>query len=320
MRIDQITVDQMRTVVCIADEGGFTPAADRLGQSQSSLSRTVALIEKAVGTRLFDRTTRSFATTATGEEFLRTARSVVGHYDRAINNFRGYLAGPSGALRIATLPSLAATLLPTFIHRFHQRFPRVTVDLLDLKAADIIDLCRRGEVDLAITAQDADLAVDLPPGFRFSAVAEEDFACILPEDHPLTAQDSVDWADLADQPFISFTRASSVRRITDRAFAAAGLAAARTVSAGTISAVAGLCAAGLGVSAVPGFVIPMTRIAGVVTRPLPAGDTTRHIGVLQDTERTPSPAVTEFLTLLGDPADEGLRLPEYTRWTGLRQS
>jgi LysR family carnitine catabolism transcriptional activator len=317
MRMNQISVDQMRTIVCIADQGGFTPAATVLGQSQSSLSRTVALVEKAVGTRLFDRTTRSFATTATGTEFLRTARTVVEYYDRAVNNFTSYLDGPAGTLRIATLPSLAATLLPSFIGRFHRAFPNVTVDLLDLKAVDIIDLCRQGTVDLAITAEDADLTASLPPSFGFSPVAEEGFACILPENHPLTAQDTVDWPDLADQPFISFTRASSVRRITDRAFAAAGFAPSRTVSAGTISAVAGLCAAGLGVSAVPGFVIPMTRVAGVVTRPLSTGAVTRRIGVLQDADRAATPAVEEFLALVRGSTGAQLRLPEFTRWTGL---
>lgn len=43
MRITDITVEQMRATVCVADQGGFTLAADRLGQSQSSLSRPVSV-------------------------------------------------------------------------------------------------------------------------------------------------------------------------------------------------------------------------------------------------------------------------------------
>lgn len=317
MRMNEITVEQMRIIVRIADEGGFTPAAGALNLSQSSLSRTVALVERVIGTRLFDRTTRTVALTAAGTEFVRTAVRVVENYDRSMNNFAAYLSGPSGRLRLATLPSLAATLLPSLIDRFHQTFPRVTIDLMDLKAAEIIELCRDGTVDLAITAEDAGLHDSLPASFRFSPVAEEEFACILPENHPLADRRTVRWSDLAGQPFVSFTSASSVRRITDRTPAAAGIVPSQSVSAGTISAVAGLCAAGLGLSAVPGFVIPMTRVAGVEVRPLTGGAVTRRIGILQDADRVASPAVEEFLALLRTSTTDDVRLPDFTVWTGL---
>lgn len=318
MRMKDITVEHLRTVIGIAEQGGFTAAAEVLGQSQSSLSRVVALVEKTAGTRLFDRTTRSVVLTDTGTEFVRVARLIVETYDRSINNFVSYLGSPNGRLRIATLPSLAATLLPPFIHRFHRAFPHATIDLLDLKAADILGLCREGSVDLAITAEDAELFHDLPDSFRFTPVASEDFACILPSEHELARQETVAWTDLAGQSFISFTGTSSVRRITDRVLSAAGIVPSQTVSAGTISAVAGLCAAGLGVSAVPGFVIPMTRVAGVTIRPLMplagAGLVTRRVGILQDASRPRTPAVDEFVSLLRTFDGDAGSLPEFTRW------
>lgn len=318
MRMKDLTVEQLRIVVCVAEQGGFTSAADVLGQSQSSLSRTVAMVEKAVGTRLFDRTTRSVSITETGTEFVRTARLVVETFDRSINNFVSYLSGPNGRLSIATLPSLAATLLPPFIERFHHAFPHATIDLLDLKAADILGLCRDGSVDLAITAEDAELFHALPGSFGFTPVAEEGFACILPSEHPLAAQKTVAWSDLAGQSFVAFSGTSSVRRITDRVLGTACIIPAQTVSAGTISAVAGLCAAGLGVSAVPGFVIPMTRVPGVTIRPLvssaPELTVTRRVGILQDATRPRTPAIAEFLALLDSPQSSKTPLPEFTRW------
>ncbi|MDN5720664.1 MAG: LysR family transcriptional regulator [Corynebacterium sp.] len=317
MRITDITVEQMRATVCVADQGGFTLAADRLGQSQSSLSRTVSQVEKATGARLFDRTTRSFALTDAGTEFLRAARVVLETYDREINNLASYLRGPSGELRLATLPSLAATLLPPFIDRFRRTFPNVGVSLQDLMAANIIEQCRYGTVDLAITAEDPELLDSLPDHFRFSPIAEEHFACILPVTHRLADRDAIDWEDLAGDSFVSFTEASSVRRITDRELAARGIRPSQTVTAGTISAVTGLCAANLGISAVPGFVIPMTRVAGVVLRPFRGEPVTRTIGVLQDTTRTLSPAAREFLTLVAHSTSADMTLPDFTTWTGL---
>lgn len=319
MRINDITVSQMRVAVCVADQGGFTAAADQLNQSQSSLSRIVAQVEKAVGTRLFERTTRSFTLTDTGAEFVRTARRVLETFDREMNNFTGYVSGTSGVLRLATLPSLAATLLPTFIDRFRRKFPNVRIDVRDLMAAGIIGECRRGTVDLAVTAEDAELIAELPDHFSFTPIAEENFACILPSDHELAEQQVVDWQNLAGRSFVSFTEASSVRRIMDRELAVRGIRPSRTVSAGTISAVTGLCAANLGISAVPGFVVPMTRVPGVTIRPLGGADVTRRVGILLDTSRSLSPAATEFLKLIAQSSPEEIHLPEFTRWKGLNE-
>lgn len=81
------------------------------------------MVEKTAATRLFDLTSRSVVLTDAGTEFVRTTRLIVETYDQSVNNFLSYLGGPNGRLRIATLPSLVATLLPPFIRRFHHAFP-----------------------------------------------------------------------------------------------------------------------------------------------------------------------------------------------------
>lgn len=317
MRIDEIPVSQMRVIVCVADQGGFTAAADRLSQSQSSLSRIVSQVEKAAGVRLFERTTRSFALTDAGTEFLRAARVVLQTYDREMNHFASYARGPGGRLHLATLPSLAATLLPPFIDRFRRSFPNVSINLQDLSVTDIIEECRYGTVDLAVTAEDPELIGSLPDHFHFTPIAEDRFACILPSSHSLAEKTGIDWDDLSGHSFVSFTEASSVRRITDRALAARGIRPSQTVTAGTISAVTGLCAANLGISAVPGFVVPMTRVPGVELRPFLGEPVTRRIGVLVDTTRTLSPAATEFLKLIWATPPDAMSLPDFTSWTGV---
>ncbi|WP_442337207.1 LysR family transcriptional regulator [Corynebacterium sp.] len=318
-----LTLDQLSTVVSVAEQHGFTAAADTLNVSQSALSRTVAQVEKAAGLRFFERTTRSFTVTDPGRAFVRMAKTILEVHRREINNFTSYIDGPYGTLRLATLPSLAATFLPTFINRFHSSFPNVSVDVHDLMAATVIEQCRAGLVDVAITAEDAELFATLPDHFRFSPMSEEEFACILPVNHPLAAKETLNWEDLAGLPFVSFTEASSVRRITDRELASRGVVPAETVSAGTISAVTGLCAANLGVSAVPGFVIPMTRVPGVVIRALhnspedPTHAVRRRIGILVDEHRPLTPAASGFLTLLSELSADDVVLPDFTTWTGL---
>lgn len=73
---------QLRALVEVVEEGTFTDAAIALGTSQASVSRMIASLEKAVGTRLLRRTSRSVSLTAAGETTLVHARHVIAEVDR----------------------------------------------------------------------------------------------------------------------------------------------------------------------------------------------------------------------------------------------
>lgn len=72
-----IDLRQLRALVAVVDEGTFTDAAIALGTSQASVSRAVAALESAVGTRVLSRTTRQVATTAVGSRVLEHARQAL---------------------------------------------------------------------------------------------------------------------------------------------------------------------------------------------------------------------------------------------------
>lgn len=68
---------QMEVVVAVAEEGGFTAAAQRLHVVQSAVSSTVRALEKELGSQLFERTTHRVALTPAGEAFVPAARAVL---------------------------------------------------------------------------------------------------------------------------------------------------------------------------------------------------------------------------------------------------
>ena len=147
-----LSFDQLTTVIAVAEEGSFSKAAEARLSAQSSLSRTVAQVERICGVRLFERTTRQVVLTREGEEFVEMATNIVATYQREIKGFAAYLAGARGVLRLAALPSLAASLLPQMITRFRGRFPEMLVEVEDVLAGQIADYVHSGAVDLAITA------------------------------------------------------------------------------------------------------------------------------------------------------------------------
>ncbi|WP_082621025.1 LysR family transcriptional regulator [Nocardioides sp. Soil796] len=310
------TLAQLRVVVVVAEERNFSRAAKRLLVAQSSLSRTVAEVERSVGAALFERTTRHVEVTPDGVAFVAIAERVLAAYDEGMTHFSGYLEGTVGVLRIAALPSLAATLLPGTVIRLRRQRPQVRVEVEDVLAGDVVEKVRGGEVDLALTA--APVLGVAPPatvdGLPFTALATDTFRCLMAPDHHLAGRTLVAWEELSREAFVSFDGASSVRAIVEAIFASRDVEPVRRVSARNVATVAGLCAAGLGVSAVPAFVLPLMGFAGLASVPLVDPVVSRHIGVLTDPRRERSRAATTLLQVLREQADEDDPLPPGATW------
>jgi LysR family carnitine catabolism transcriptional activator len=314
------TLDQLAAVVAVAEERSFSRAAQHRLLAQSSLSRTVAQMERICGVRLFDRTTRQVTLTRDGEEFVAMATNILASYERETKNFASYLAGIRGVIRLAALPSLAASLLPQMITSFRSRFPEMLVEVEDVLAGQIADYIQSGAVDLAITAappKSLELSMSAS-GIRFDVIAADQFFCVLPRRHRLLDRPVIEWSDLAGEAFVAFDEASSVREIVDRVLVERGVIPARLISARNVASVAGLCAAGLGVSAAPGFVLPLMSVPGTTTRPLAGPTVEREIGVLRSAGRLPPPA-RQFLEIVYSTSAGDIALPEGTRWSLVRE-
>lgn len=310
------TFAQLEAVVSVATEKSFSKAATALLLSQSSVSRTVAQVEHMCGVRLFERSTRQLELTDEGVQFIESARRVLDTYHRGFADFEGYLAGTRGVLRLAALPSLAASLLPPMITRFRDRYPEIMVEVEDVLAAQIADHVLSGAVDLAVTAAPPTAQQDVmaAAAIEFDPIAVDDFFCVLPSHHRLADCDAVEWTDFADEPFVAFDEASSVRTIVDLVLARHRVTPSRIISARNVASIAGLCAAGLGVTAAPGFVLPLMSIPGLITRPIGTDAVAREIGVLRATRRRPSPPARQFLQIVKTLSND-MALPAGAHWT-----
>ncbi len=312
-----LTLAQLRVVLAVAQRRSFTRASEELLVAQSSLSRTVAQVERVAGTALFERTTRHVELTPDGQVFANLAEQVVTAYDQASAHFAGYLRGNEGLLRLAALPSLAATLIPQVVVRLRDLHPGIEVEVEDVLAADIDEAIRNGRVDFALTAS---LELETPkpsaPGdLLFEPMATDVFRLVTAPDHPLAQQAAVPWRSLAQESFVSFDDASSVRSITDAVLAMQGIVPVSQVTARNVATVAGLCSAGLGVSAAPAFVLPLMHFAGLASTPLTEPVIRRQVGILSDPRRVPGRSTMGLLEVLRNMALDGAPLPDGATWT-----
>lgn len=128
---------EMEVFVRVVEQGGFAPAARRLGLTPSAVSRLVARLESRLGARLFGRSTRRLQLTAEGCAFHERAVRILAEIDLAE---RAAAAGarPAGRIRFNTSASYLAHVLAPVLPAFCDRHPDITLDIVQTDA--VIDL------------------------------------------------------------------------------------------------------------------------------------------------------------------------------------
>ncbi|TMR99164.1 LysR family transcriptional regulator [Nonomuraea basaltis] len=305
----EASLRQLAAYVAVAKAASFTAAAAQLHVSQSTLSRAVADLERVLGVRLLARDTRNVQLTAAGQETLRVAEQIVGAHRSGMKELQRYLLGESGMVAVATLPSVAAVLLPRMISAFRGQRPLVTVRIMDGLERAVLGKVLSGDADFAITTVGA-------PSDRLEhrPLIRDRFHAVLPEGHSLADCDEVAWEDLAAEPFLAVGPQSSVRRLTDAAFAQAGAEVTLAAEASNVATVGGLVAAGLGVSAMPALVLPLLGPGHILHRPLVGPVVERRLDVVVRARRTLPVAAAAFLDLLEESRTRALDVPVGASW------
>ncbi|WP_029010533.1 LysR substrate-binding domain-containing protein [Azospirillum halopraeferens] len=141
-------LDLLRTFVTIADSGGFTRAAERLGRTQSTISLQIKRLEDGLGRRLFERTGRTLALTPEGELLLAYARRLLATAGEAMARLMEPDVG--GVVRLGTPEDFATVHLPDVLWRFARAHPQVRLEVNCDFTANLLDGFSRGEYDLVL--------------------------------------------------------------------------------------------------------------------------------------------------------------------------
>ena len=123
-------LQDLEAVIAIARAKSFRSAALTLEMSTTSLSNAIGKLEKHLGVRLFNRTTRSVSLTDAGRVFIDLAGPALSDLQSAMDSVRSQQATPSGVLRINTFASGAREIISPLVLEFVRRYPDVHVDLV----------------------------------------------------------------------------------------------------------------------------------------------------------------------------------------------
>ena len=271
---------QLRAFLTLAEQRNFTRAANLSHLSQPAFSALIRTLEDALGTRLFDRDTRSVQLTPEGRLFETAAQRLLDDMNGAVADLADHVERCKGRVRIAALPSLAAGWLPAVLAEFMAAWPGIRVDLDDALSDACIARVRSGAADFALASSGDGTAAD---GDLLSRkLCSDRFHLVCRADHPLATEPKLSARKLAPWPFIQMARHSSVRQSLDAALHPLRMNAVFEVE--HLATVMGLVEAGLGISVVPALTLFHFRRDTLVTRPLPVAGLTRTIDIVQRRE------------------------------------
>jgi len=195
---------ELRYFTVLCEELHFGRAAERLHISQSPLSQAIAQLERKLGTRLLDRSSRHVQLTPAGAVLQHHARRLLRDADDAIGATRRAGAGELGTLRIAVGPVPRDAVLPGLRHALDKRVPGLHIELVFLAGDEIVHAVLRGAADVGLM-----LCAPQNNGVGAKLLRRDQPVAVMRAAHPLAARGSLTVADLAQHTLVLTPRTVS---------------------------------------------------------------------------------------------------------------
>ena len=279
---------QFEAFRAVLRSGSVTRAAEALSLSQPAVTKLLRNLEEESGLTLFDRSRRRLVATREAtqcEAEIERLFAAADRLDRTIEDMRSV---GTGALRVAVMPFLGASLIPRLLAEFAREVKPARVSLSVTHSRDVYDLVQAG---------DADLGFALVVGTRSALVAAPQIQMqgllALPRGHRLARKPVVALRDLEGEPYISLGRKYLLRDLVDELFERNGVTPRLVAETQNAAAACAMAAAGLGFTIADPVSIDAVADATAVRRLDPT--VTFMVNVLAPSGRPMSAIAKRFL-------------------------
>ncbi|WP_448950365.1 LysR family transcriptional regulator [Labrys neptuniae] len=281
-----ITFTQLRCFVAAAETGGFTAAAQHIHLTQSAVSQAIAGLEEALDAKLLIRTRIGVKLTDIGEAALVEAKALLAGAQRlaTISKASDKLAGAT--LRIGSVQSAAAKLLPGWLKPFRALYPQAGITLHLGSDEEVNDWVLADAVDIGISGEPH-------PELDNAIVANDDFMLILPAAHALAKNASIGLEAIDGERAI-FPGGGGNRQV-DEALVATGSKPNVLFLARDNATIFAMVREGIGLTVMPDLTLPDDTTGLAVRRLTPPLRRDLHASVRKEGL---SPAGQAFLELL----------------------
>jgi LysR family nitrogen assimilation transcriptional regulator len=241
-----MNLQQLKTLVLIAELGSLSKVSDRIRIAQPALSRQMKLLQEEIGVPLLARHRLGLRLTEAGEEMVKRLSGMIRQLDQAVDDVRALTGATHGRVAFGIVPTASYVLAGELAYRVGTQFPGIALRIVEGYSAHLIEWVQRGEIDAAVMyGPDADLHLNTEP------LLLDELVLVGPPDSDLTPKRPVTVAALAHLPLVLPSRPHGLRLLADSAASKAKVKLTVRFEADSFRVLNDLVAKGLGFTVLP---------------------------------------------------------------------
>ncbi|MCL2581328.1 MAG: LysR family transcriptional regulator [Streptosporangiales bacterium] len=293
------TVDwrKLRLLDELDRRGTITATAEVLQLTPSAVSQQLAGLARDIGVPLLERRGRNVALTGQARLLLAHAQEMRELAERTRAALDSWSEGTAGYVRVASLTTGITALVAPALARLRQQRPGLTLRIINREPIESLELLDAGEADIIVTVDYPGAPSRQDSRYRRVDLTDDIMDAVLPADHPLAGQPSVDLTDLATEAWVGNSPSEPCMHIVNGLCAAAGFTPDIRHLTQEWDAVAALVAAGAGIALIPRSAQPL-RSPGLVVLPVAGAPATRTLFALLRAGTEADPAIATVLETL----------------------
>ena len=194
---DNMELRNIVTFLRIAELQSFTKAAKQLGYNQSTVTVQIQQLESELNIKLFDRIGKNIRLTEKGTEFFEYANELVAIADKA-KKIAVKPSKPVGKVRIGMLESLAMSVFPEILYKFHKLYPEVETVVKADATFQIFDMLNHNEIDMLFTFDKKYYNQEWIRSYE----KKYDVAFVASADDEIAKKENIKIEDLLKEPFM----------------------------------------------------------------------------------------------------------------------
>lgn len=241
-----MTLNELRYIVAVAQEGNFRRAAERVFVSQPALSLAIQKLEEELGVQIFERSRTSVNMTPTGELIVAQAQRAleeVAQIREIASQGKDQLVG---TLKLGVIYTVGPYLLPALIPILKRKAPQMPLEMEENLTANLETQLVNGRLDAIIIA--------LPfggPGIATLPLYDEDFNVVVPQDHPWAKKKQIKTAELGSEKVLLLSSGHCFSNQVREACSELNSAAGETQQGNSLETIRNMVASGLGITVLP---------------------------------------------------------------------
>ena len=241
-----MTLNELRYIVAVSQEGNFRRAAEKIFISQPALSLAIQKLEEELGVQIFERSRTAVSVTPIGEMIVAQAQRAleeVVQIREIANQGKDQL---TGTLRLGAIFTVGPYLLPQLIPAMKQKAPNMPLEMEENMTANLQVLLLNGRLDVIIIALPFNV-----PGIATLPVYDEDFSVVVPLDHPWANRKQIKTAELSGEKVLLLNSGHCFSNQVREACSQFNSAVGEIQQGNSLETIRNMVASGLGITVLP---------------------------------------------------------------------